>query len=71
MTNPKWNQKGGIPKVLNFQEWKPGVQWITLEIVESNTYADEGLSNLEPLIKSKAAQMIADVAIHKMITRKL
>lgn len=71
MTNPKWNQKGGIPKVLNFQEWKPGFQWITLEIVESNAYADEGLSNIEMLIKSKAAQMIADVAIDKMIARKL
>ena len=71
MTNPKWNQKGGIPKVLNFQKWKPGVQWITLEIVESNAYADEGLSNLDMLIKSKGAQMIADVAINKMIASKL
>jgi len=57
--------------VVNLQAWKPGVEWITLEITRSNTYLSSDIYNLEPLVKSKAAQMIADAAIHKMIARKI
>jgi len=71
MTNSRWSQKGGIPRVVNLQAWKPGVEWITLEITRSNTYLSSDIYNLEPLVKSKAAQMIADAAIHKMIARKI
>jgi len=71
MDNPRRSQNGGTPKAVNFQAWKPGVQWITLEIMRSNTCDKTDLYNLGPLVKSKAAQMIADAAIYKMITRKL
>lgn len=69
MTNPRWSKCGGIPNVVFLNAWHPGINWVAMELKNHHSNY-EGMPELvrsEIEKQLKAAQLIADEAIYRMM----